>query len=73
MTFAGSVIISKSDYMGKNDKSSLALQWQDIKAKEGKVQILLWGSKADQLGKGSQITLGQWSISSICLVKISQP
>ena len=46
-----------------------SVRWQDVKVEEGKVQILIWLSKADQLGKDTQITVGQCSISSICLVR----
>ena len=72
MTFIGTLRISEVVASGKNDKSRLAVQWQDVKVEEGKVQIPIRQSTADQLGKGTQITLGQCSISINCPVKASR-
>ena len=61
MAFFGALRISKVVASGKNDKSRLALQWQDVMVEDGRVQIFIRRSKADQLGKGAQLTLAQCS------------
>ena len=62
LTFFGAFRISEVVASGKENKSRIALQWQDVKIEDEKVRILIWRSKVDQWGKGTQITLGQYSI-----------
>ena len=41
LMFFGALRISKVVASRRNDKSRLALQWQDIRVKDGKVQIFI--------------------------------
>ena len=72
ITFFGALRISEVVASGKEDRSRVALQWQDVTVLDGKVQIFIRRSKADQKGKGIRVELGQCSIGDICPVKATQ-
>ena len=53
---------------GRNDTPCMALQLVDVATVAGKIQMNIRKSKTDQIGRGTNITLGSCSIREICPV-----
>nr|XP_020646057.1 uncharacterized protein LOC110077393 [Pogona vitticeps] len=69
IAFFGAMRISELVALGKGDVSRKALQFEDVIVQEDQVIIRIRRSKADQLGRGSQLMMGRCSRESICPVK----
>ena len=72
VAFFGALLISKLVAMGKRDTSLKALQQEDLIVQDGQLKINIRRSKADPLGKGRQLILGQCSIKHICPIQAVQ-
>ena len=68
-TFLGALRVSKMVAAGKGDSSRVALQRHDIRLVDNKVRIHICRSKANQRGKGADITLASCTIGNLCPVK----
>ena len=69
VAFFGAMRISELVALGKGDVSRKALQYEDVMVMGDQIIIRIRSSKADQVGRGSQVRMGRCSRESLCPVK----